>query len=235
MRKLPKILCVAVLFCLATVTSAYAAVIFSHNDFEQTHYTTWVGQVVFSGAGITLTPDATQHKAFIENINTTLSGSKAYCYYSISPTYTSDTVEQTFELFLKQGSTSINIQLVYYPTNTYKLRLNVNDTAVGTASLASIPNEGIIGWDGAVAYLYSTSGSEIAQITAASVDGVLYHYGFVSYYESVKLNTYVLTDDLTTAQTQGLTESTADIVTGFIPLLIALAMIGVCLSFIKKL
>lgn len=216
-----------------SIAPAYCATIYVQNDFNQANYTAWVGQAVYDQTGITLLPDATEKKAFIENINFTPINPPVYVYYRIEPVWTSEAIDQTFEVYLKQGNTQVNLALVYYPTSIYKFRVDINGTKTDVL-INQIPNEGIFGWDGSKGYLYDTNGNLIASIATAKATGQVTSYGFIAYGASVILHSFIITDDLTALQSYILREQTTQTLLAFVPVIISIAMLGVVISMLNK-
>lgn len=220
-------------FAIALINPAYCAVIYSKNDFDPSHYTVWTGQVIFDSKGVTLTPSLQTNKAFIENTNVTRLSIPVYMYYDIKPQWNpSSGSEQTFELFLKHNTTQVSVALVYASTLT-KFRLDI-DGSKSDVLINGVPETGIIGWDGANAYLYDANGNLKVKITTQQITQPLTGFGFVAYGATVTINNYVLAGDLSTAKTTALKEATTKTVMDFVPLIVALAMMGMALGILKR-
>jgi len=217
----------------------YASVIVS-NDFKNEHWVINTGYAEFAKK-ITLIPTSATNTSKIIYYKTLpqlgYNTSTVYLYYDINVSWHSESsTDRTFELWLYDGTDDYFIGFNHY-NDRYDFRFKVGTFNQYITLSGEMPYKGVIAiQNGKLAILYDDKGNRVTFIeyTSGSSEIKFTNWGFTSFKAITTINTYALATNLNDALLGKSTSETTTTVYAYLPLVIAIAMLGVAISFIKK-
>ncbi|RLG01278.1 MAG: hypothetical protein DRN49_01665 [Thaumarchaeota archaeon] len=247
-RRLQAILVLFLTILVISPVLASSSDIWVEDDFIEDNWYKTVGFAVFYEDKITLIAPSTNkteiwYKTTLDEFNNGTYPTTVYIYVKYNVTYQDvENVDQIFSILLK-GSNDVTFDIGLGRYNSTKLYYQARCSETGATEyksfVSSLPSEFIMSYDGNLIVFYEPDGDIIETIETTddkyNIGTGFKEFGFnIWKTDHVDILGYAVADSLTDLTSGYASRKTSELLYDFIPLIVAVAMVGMCVGLVKK-
>lgn len=219
------------------VAWAGSGLTYVYDDFDEDNWTLSNGYAIFKDDSMQLIPSASSNTGEIEyktkfadmegGNSTALT--HAYLYFKCSYVW-SQTIDSLWTW--KVVSTAPKTTEIHLLNSSQcKFQCKYDTLEPVSVNIDAVPTEGIIGYDGDWCILYDADGDVLASIEMNNGTFTFDKFGFKNYKTNyITWTTFAITDNLHDAMFRSSQMS----ITSWLPTIVSLAMLSMCIGFVKK-